>query len=156
MFDVTLTLIMQDELGAIVPPVIEIDVPPAAGVGEKLGEPHPDVVTLGGLARTTLAGRLSVMEACVRLLPDSLLVITMESWLVCPAQMVLGLKLLLTVGSGLPATFNVALAGVVLVIFMFPGPEALNARAGIVLIMLPELMEVTLTDTVHEPGVAPI
>jgi hypothetical protein len=69
--------------------------------------------------------------------------------------MLLGLKLLLTEGAPVPLTFKVALAGVVLVMFMPPGPLAFNLPAGIVLIQFPGVVEVTLTDTVQDPGVVP-
>lgn len=65
-----------------------------------------------------------------------------------------GLKLLLTEGVGLPVTFRVALAGVVLLMFT-PPPVELNAPAGMVLIKFPTVAEVTLIDTVHDPGVVP-
>jgi hypothetical protein len=77
---VTVTVIIQLELAAIVPLLIVTDVPPLAAL--TVGDPHPEVVGFGGLARNTLAGRLSVSEAWVRLLPCSLFLITMESWLV--------------------------------------------------------------------------
>ena len=66
----------------------------------------------------------------------------------------LGLKLLLTEGVGVPVTFKVALAGVVLVMFV-PPPVEVRAPAGIVLMRFPAVVEVTLIDTVHDPGVAP-
>lgn len=144
----------QDEFGAIVAFVIEIEVSPAAGTGENVGEPQPVVFTFGGFAKKTLAGRLSVSETCVRLLPCSLFLIRMESRLVCPAQIVPGLKLLLTEGTGVPVTFKVALAGVVLVMFA-PPPVEVSSPAGIVLIRLSTAVAVTLTDTVHDPGVVP-
>ena len=78
----------------------------------------------------------------------------MESWLVPPAQIVLGLKLLLIKGIGLPATFRVALAGPVFVMFE-PAPVEVNAPAGMVLIRFPAVVEVTLIETVHDPGVIP-
>jgi hypothetical protein len=53
-----------------------------------------------------------------------------------------------------PLTFNVALAGLVLEI-VTPAPMEINAPAGIVLIRFPLVVEVTLTETVHEPGVIP-
>lgn len=65
-----------------------------------------------------------------------------------------GLKLLLTVGGWIPVTFKVALAGVVLLIFV-PPPVDDNSPAGIVLMRLPVRVEVTLTDIVHDPGVDP-
>ena len=51
-------------------------------------------------------------------------------------------------------TVNVALAGVVLVIET-PPPVELNSFAGIVLIRLPIVVEVTSIPTVHSPGVVP-
>jgi len=61
------------------------------------------------------------------------------------------------VTEGVPAevTFNVALAGLVLLIVV-PPPLELKAPMGIVLILAPGTEEVTLTDTVHEPGVDPV
>jgi hypothetical protein len=48
----------------------------------------------------------------------------------------------------------VALAGLVLLIVV-PPPEELRAPMGILLIQFPGAVEVTLTDTVHEPAVVP-
>jgi len=67
---------------------------------------------------------------------------------------VLGLKLLLTEGTPAAETFRVALAGLVLLIVV-PPPVELRAPIGIVLIKFPGVVEVTLTDTVQEPGVDP-
>lgn len=78
----------------------------------------------------------------------------MDSRLISPAHIVAEVKLLLIEGFGLPATFNVALAGLVLVIFM-PSPLEVNAFAGRVLIRFPGVVEVTLIETVHAPGVGP-
>ena len=50
--------------------------------------------------------------------------------------------------------FKVALAGFVFVIFV-PPPAEENAPVGIVLIKLPKVVEVTLIDTVQDPGVDP-
>jgi len=152
-FEVTLTVMIQLALGAMLPLFKVTAVPPLTAVTEA-EPPQPVRFVAGGLARATFAGRLSVSVACVKLRPASLFVITMESWLICPAQIVLGLRLLLTEGVGLPATFSVALAGVVLVTFT-PPPVDVNSPAGIVLILFPVLVDVTLTDTVHEPGFAP-
>lgn len=69
--------------------------------------------------------------------------------------MVLGEKLLFTVGAWMILTRKVALAGVVLVI----GPALpleVSAPAGIVLIRFPCVVEVTSSDTVHDPGVTPV
>lgn len=59
--DVTSTVIIQDELGAMVPLLNATEVPPLTAVTEGEG-PHPEVEAFGGLARKTLAGRLSVNE----------------------------------------------------------------------------------------------
>jgi hypothetical protein len=69
--------------------------------------------------------------------------------------MVLGLKLLLTPGGKLPFTFNVALAGVVFVIAI-PAPVEDSPPAGIVLMKFRAITELTLTETVHDPGVVPV
>lgn len=61
---------------------------------------------------------------------------------------------MLTEGGGVPVTFKVALAGVVFVTFA-PAPVEDNALAGMVLIRFPEVVEVTVIDTVHEPGIVP-
>jgi|SRR5687767_9475815 hypothetical protein len=68
--------------------------------------------------------------------------------------MVLELKLLFTEGLRVPATFKVALAGLVFVIVV-PSPVEVNAPAGMVLIRFPGVVEVTLIETVHDPGVIP-
>ena len=62
---------------------------------------------------------------------------------------------MLTEGVPAAVTFNVALAGLVLLIFV-PPPVELKAPIGIVLIFAPGTEEVTLTDTVHDPGVDPV
>lgn len=66
--------------------------------------------------------------------------------------MVLAAKLLFKVGAWMELTRKVALAGVVLVMVP-PSPDDVSAPAGIVLIKFPGVVEVTSTDTVHEPGV---
>jgi hypothetical protein len=70
--------------------------------------------------------------------------------------MLLGPKLLLTEGATVPVTFRVALAGLVVVMFIPPGPVEVSVRAGMVLIQLPGVFEVTTMDTVHLPGVDPV
>lgn len=80
--------------------------------------------------------------------------IVIVSRLTSPTQIVDGLNALLIVGAGTETTFNVALAGVVFVIFV-PPPVELKAPAGIVLMKFPEALAVTSIDTVHEPGVIP-
>lgn len=106
----------------------------------------------GGLAMTTLTGRLSVMEAPVRLPLGALLLIVTLNKLGSPAKIVFGEKDLFTDGGLTPTTVSVALAGVVFVIDT-PPPVELSALAGIVLIRLPMVVEVTLIPTVHSPGV---
>ena len=148
-----MTVIVQVELGTIVPLFSDTDVPPLTAASEA-EVPHPVNVGETGLARITSAGRLSVSETWVKVVLGSLFLITMESWLVPPAQIVPGLKLLLTEGIGLPPTFKVALAGLVLVMLEL-SPVEVNAPAGMVLIRFPAVLEVTLSETVHEPGVIP-
>ena len=65
MLEVTLTVTVQVELGAMVALVSATDVPPltALTVAE---EPHPVRIGDTGFARKTSAGRLSVSEAWVR------------------------------------------------------------------------------------------
>lgn len=149
-----MTVIVQADPGAIVPLFSDTDVPrlTAVNVAES---PHPVNTGETGLARKTSAGRLSVSATCVSVVLGSLFLITMESWLVPPIQIVPGLKLLLTEGIGLAATFKVALAGLVLVM-LEPSPVEVRAPAGMVLIRFPVIVEVTLIDTVHDPGVIPI
>jgi len=141
------------ELGEIVPLFSVTEVPPLTAVTEA-EPPHPVRVGATGLARKTLAGRLSVSVVWVRVVLRSLFLITIDSWLVPPTQMGLGVKLLVTEGGWIPVTFKVALAGVVFEMFT-PPPVEVNAPAGIVLIRFPVVVEVTLIDTVHAPGVTP-
>jgi hypothetical protein len=150
---VTLTVIVQVELGAIAPLFSDTDVPPLTAINEA-ESPHPVNVGETGFARKTSVGRLSVSETWVKVVLGSLFLIKMESWLFPPIQIVPGLKLLLIEGIGLPATFKVALAGLVLVMLV-PSPVEVNALAGMVLIRFPAVVEVTLIETVHDPGVIP-
>jgi len=99
--------------------------PPLAAVS-KAEFPQPVRVGETGFARKTLAGSVSVREACVRVVLGRGFRIVIVNRLVPPAQMVPGLKLLLTDGVGIPVTFKVALAGLVLEIFV-PPPVELNA-----------------------------
>ena len=149
-----LTVIVQVEFGAIVPLFKVTEVLPLTAV--KVAEaPHPVSVGETGLARKTMAGKLSVRVACVKLRFCSLFLITIESWPIPPAQIVPGVKLLVTEGGKVPLTFRVALAGVVFVIFV-PPPVELNEPAGMVLIRFPVVDDVTLIETVQDPGVDPI
>ena len=68
--------------------------------------------------------------------------------------MVAELKLLLIEGARLPPTCKVALAGLVFVMSV-PSPVEVHALVGMVLIRFPGVLEVTLTETVHDPGVGP-
>jgi len=149
-------VIVQVEFGPMVPLVKEIAPAPATGVGVNVGEPHPELATFGGLARKTPLGRVSASTTWVRVLPSSLFVIRMDSRLVAPANIVPGLKLLLIEGVGDLVTFNVALAGVVFVMFMPLRPVEVSAPRGMVLIRLPAVVDVTLMDTVQDPAVFPV
>jgi hypothetical protein len=142
---------VQEKFGAMSPLVRVTDVPPATA----LTVPPQELLRFTGLARKTLAGRLSVNETCVRLVPGSLFLMMMVSWLIFPAQIVPGFKLLLTPGGKFPFTFSVALAGEVLLIVV-PPPVDDSSAAGIVLMRFPTVVEVTLTETVHDPGIAPV
>lgn len=129
----------QVELGAIVPLFRVTDLPPAAALSEA---DAPQSVNEGeiGSERKTPFGNSSPSETPVRLAEVWLFRITIVSSLIPPAQMVVGLKLLLkamggTVGGGgvgpggrVPPTFSVALAGLVLVIEV-PSPVAESAPA---------------------------
>jgi hypothetical protein len=143
MSDVTFTAIVQVESAAIVPFVSVKDVPPGAALSEA-EFPQPVRVGETGSARKTFAGRLSVIAAWVRLALVRLFRMTTDNRLVWPAQIVLGLKFLVTEGMGLPVTFKVALAGLVL-LMVVPPPVALRAPAGMVLIRLPVTKDVTFT-----------
>jgi len=150
---VTLTVIVQVEPGAIAPLFSDTDVPRLTAVNEAEA-PHPVNEGETGLARKTSVGRLSVSETWVKVVLGSLFLITMESWLVPPVQMVPGLKLLLIEGIGVPATFKVALAGLVFVM-LEPSPVEVSAPSGMVLIRFPAVVEVTMMETVHDPGTIP-
>jgi len=107
-----------------------------------------------GLAIATFAGRLSVNEVPVSERFGFVLSIVIVNMLVCPTHIVLGENDLFIVGDWTPMTVSVALAGVVFVMET-PPPVELNALAGIVLIKLPTVVEVTSIPTVHSPGVIP-
>ena len=80
----------------------------------KVPDPQPVRDVVKGLATITPAGRESVSVVLVRAVAVSLLVMTIASWLTCPAVTVLGVKLLLNEGGWTEPTCKVALAGVVL------------------------------------------
>lgn len=152
--EVTLTVIVQEEAGAIVPLLKVMTLPPGSAVSEA-DVPQPESTGETGSARKTLAGRLSVRNALVSVVEGRLLRIVIVRRLVPPTQIVDGLKLLLTEGAIVPSTFRVALAGLVLLMFV-PPPVEVRAPLGIVLIRLPRANEVTLTVTVQDPGVDPL
>jgi hypothetical protein len=129
----------------------------APGVAFRVAEaPQLDIefAGKGGFATTTFAGKLSVMDAPVKLPLGELLLIVTLNTLVSPTKIVFGEKVLFTEGGLTPRTVNVALAGVVFVIET-PPPVELNSLAGIVLIRLPKVVEVTSIPTVQSPGVMP-
>src|SRR5215208_2787204 len=80
----------------------------------------------------------------------------MDSWLVPPAQMLLGLKLLLTVGCPASFTCRVALAGLMFETFIPLRSLEVNVPAGILFVNVPGFGAVTFTVTIHEPGADPI
>src|SRR5271157_1281274 len=124
--------------------------------GVAVNVPAPQLVreAPAGFAMTTLPGRASVRLICISALFGSVLTMLMVSWLLCPAQTVAGLKFLFTEGGRTVLTCRVALAGVVLATRP-PLPVAVELPAGMVLIRLPAVVEVTATVTVQEPFVLP-
>lgn len=118
--------------------------------------PQPVNVGETGFASITLAGRLSVNVVWVRAVFRSLFLIVIASWLTCPTHIVFGVKLLVNEGDWTTPTRRVALAGVVFVTVIAPlGSVEVNPPAGIVLMRLPGVVEVTSMDTVHDPGDTP-
>jgi hypothetical protein len=153
--EITLTLTTQFGLGAIVALLSVNEDPPGTAVKVAEGPQFDNELDgKGGFAMTTLAGKLSVMDAPVKSPLGALLLIVTLSTLTSPTKTVFGEKDLLTEGGLTPTTVNVALAGVVLVIET-PPPVELSSPAGIVLIKLPMVVEVTSIATVHSPGVMP-
>src|SRR5215208_6484094 len=80
----------------------------------------------------------------------------MDSWLVPPAQMLLGVKLLLTVGCPASFTCRVALAGLMFETFIPLGSLEVNVPAGILFVNVPGFGAVTFTVTIQEPGDDPV
>jgi len=78
MVEVTFTVIVQVELGAIEPLFRVTEVPPLVAASEA-ETPHPLIDEETGFARKTSAGRLSVMDAWVRVMFGSLFLMTMVS-----------------------------------------------------------------------------
>lgn len=122
---------------------------PAVAANEA--EP-PQLVNVGetGLARTTLAGRVSVNEVPVRFVFVSLLLIVMVSVLTSPIDIVLGANPLLNEGGVTAVTINVALAGESLeIVTVVPPSLPVDTKllAGMVLIRLPIVVDVTFTST---------
>jgi hypothetical protein len=145
----------QLELGAIVPLLSVIELPPGAATNEADPPQFCNEFTgNAGFAITTSVGKVSVMDVWVKATDMLGLLIVIVSTLVSPTQMVLGVKALVTVGAATPTTVTVALAGVVFVIET-PPPVELSALAGMVLIKFPRVVEVTSIPTVHSPGVTP-
>ena len=92
--------------------------PPETAANEAEGpQLASGVAPNAGLARTTLAGSVSVNDVPVRFVFVSLLLIVILNVLTLPAEIVFGENPLLNVGGVTAMTVNVALAGVVLVIF---------------------------------------
>lgn len=153
MVDVTLTRIVHVEFAGIVE-LLNVNVvsPLVAAIVAEL--PQFDNEGETGFDKTRLAGNESVRDACVSAVSRSLLRIRRINWLVCPTRIVFGEKLLLNVGGWSRSTCSVALAGVVFVTVP-PFPLEDSAPSGIVLIKFPVVVDETLTETVHEPGVSP-
>ena len=151
----------QFEFRAIVPLFNEMAVSPAANAGpprveESVPAPHPVRLAVSGVATTTPVGSVSVNVVLVNAAFKSLLRIVIVSVLNCPTKIVLGANPLLTEGGWTATTLRVALAGVVFVIetgvggiFVSSGSIVKddNSLAGMVLMRLPGVVEVTLTST---------
>jgi hypothetical protein len=150
---VTFTRIEQVAPAAIAAPVRTSDELPLVPVTEP-ESPQPDKEDETGSPRTTPAGSESVIDAWFRAESRLLFRIWIVIWLVCPTNMVLGENLLLMEGPRIRPTCSVALAGELLDTVP-PPPVDFRAPAGIVLIRLKGVEEVTSTETVQEPGVAP-
>src|SRR5262245_62004254 len=101
---------MHVELGAMVAPLSVTEVSPLFPLTEA-PNPHPtDNVGETGLARKTPMGKSSVSDAFVSVVAKSLLLIVIDSRLVWPAQIMLGVKDLATVGGRITPTRSVARA----------------------------------------------
>ena len=96
--EVTFTRIVHVEFAGITALLNATEVPPLTAVN-KAEAPQFDNVEETGLARTTLDGNWSVMDAWVSTVSRSLFLILIVNWLVCPTNMVLGEKLLFIVGA---------------------------------------------------------
>lgn len=154
MDEITFTLMIQSGLASTVALFKVIEAPP--GVASREAEAPQFCRAFagrGGSATTRFSGRLSVREVCVRERNGSVLLIVILNTLGSSTNTVLGDKDLLTEGEFTPITVNVALDGVVFVIEA-PPPVELKAFAGIVLIRLPRVVEVTSIVTVQSPGTA--
>lgn len=140
-----------------IPPLVKlIDVAPAAGAKVPV-HPVPVNEAAGGVSTTKVAGKESVNETLLRALLGSLLTMLMVRVLVCPAQTVVGLKFLFNDGASTVLTLKVALAGVTFVMVSAPPlAVAVNAPTGMLLTRLPGMVDVTSTETVHEPCTAPL
>src|ERR1041385_4118431 len=108
-----------------------------------------------GFARETPAGRLSLSVVPVSVV-FALLMILMDNRLTAPANILVGLKLLVTEGVPVPVTLKVALASLVFETFTPPTPVELSRPGGITLIQFPGALEVTLSDTVQDAEVEPV
>jgi hypothetical protein len=154
--EVTLTRITQFGLGATVALFRVTEVPPGLAVRDAEGPQSCKAFAgSGGSAITTFAGKLSVRVVPVRGSTGLLLLIVIVRTLTSPTHIVLGENDLFMEGGGTEITVKVALAGVVFVIET-PPPVELNSSAGMVLIRLPTVLEVTSIATVHSPGFVPL
>lgn len=124
-FPVTVTVIVQVVPDGILPLFSVSRVP--ARVTEA-GPPQPLNVGDAGLANATPNGRSSVIEVPVRVVVAPF-VMLIDNWLVPPAHMALGLKLLFTDGPPTGLTCKLTSTGLILLTLMPPGPVELNVLA---------------------------
>ena len=145
--DVTLTVTVQLPPAGMVPPDNENAPAPATAETEPPAQVVPAPV---GLATKRVAGRLSVNAAPVRALPLELLRVTVRTE-TPPPGIVAGANAFVPVSGDSAVTDRVALAGVP---FVWPSTVTRDP-AGIVLMWLAGIAEVTSAWKVHVPGVGP-
>ena len=156
--EVTFTWITQFRLEATVALFNVIDVPPGFAINVAEGPQFSSAFTgVAGSAIKTPDGNWSVRDAPVRGAAGLVLLILIVSTLVSPTNTVFGENDLLIEGEAMPIMVRVALDGLVFVIETTPPefncPVERNSLAGIVLIRLPTVVDVTSMETVQSPGV---
>jgi hypothetical protein len=137
---VTLTVTVQVPLAATVLPEKLNDVLPAAGA--KVGEPHPEMVTLGVAATCKPAGNESVKPTPVRAVPAFGFAIVKVSALTPPTAIGFGANALVMLGGEIAVKVAVP---------VLPVPPLVEVTLPVVFTFAPPLVEVTLTVTAQVP-----